>query len=168
MLKAILADITKIAADAVVNAANSALGPGTGVNGAIRKAAGLGLVEECRVIGHCPTGEARVTGGYDLPARHVIHTVGPVWRGGGHGEPELLAKCYLSCLSLAASMELSSIAFPCISTGVFGYPGDAAAKVAVDTVRGYARENPLPGEIVFCCFSEDDLSLYERLLGRGE
>lgn len=168
MLKAILGDITRLETDAVVNAANSSLGHGSGVNGAIRRAAGPGLVKQCRTIGHCPTGEARVTGGYDLPARHVIHTVGPVWHGGGQGEAELLAKCYRSCLSLAASMELASIAFPCISTGVFGYPGEAAAEVAVDAVRRFARENALPREIVFCCFSEGDLALYQRLLGGGE
>ena len=168
MLKAILDDITRLRTDAVVNAANNCLGPGSGVNGAIRAAAGQGLIHECTAIGGCPTGQARVTGGYDLPARFVIHTVGPVWHGGACGEPELLVSCYRNCLLLAASMKLSSIAFPCISTGVFEYPREAAAEIAVGTVRGFTGKNPLPEEVIFCCFSDEDLHLYQKFLKAAE
>ncbi len=168
MIEAVQGDITTLKVDAIVNAANQALGPGSGVNGAIREAAGLGLAAECSALGGCPVGESRITGGYLLPARYVIHTVGPVWQGGGASEEKLLESCYLNSLGTAAENGLESIAFPCISTGVFGYPGEAAAEVAVDAVRRFTRESALPREIVFCCFSEGDLALYERLLGGGE
>ncbi len=157
-------DITHQQVDAVVNAANRSLLGGGGVDGAIHRAAGPDLVAECRTLGGCPTGEARITRGYRLPARHVIHTVGPVWRGGGDGEPELLAACYRNSLMLASKHVLTSIAFPAISTGIFGYPLESAARIATDTVWQFAESaNPL--ELVrFVCFDFENRRIYERLL----
>ena len=163
-LRALRADITTLAVDAIVNAANSSLLGGGGVDGAIHRAAGPGLLHECRLLGGCPTGEARMTRGHRLPARHVIHTVGPVWRGGSHGEPALLAGCYRRSLALAAQAGLHSVAFPSISTGIFGYPIALAAPLAVATVREVlAAPGPIE-EVVFCCFSEDDLQVYDSAL----
>src|SRR5512134_356786 len=143
-LEAVSADITTLAVDAIVNAANESLLGGGGVDGAIHRAAGPKLLDECRAIGGCPTGEARITGGYDLPARFVIHTVGPVWRGGGAGEPALLGACYTESLRLAGRNEIETLAFPAISTGAYGYPFEAAAKVAVRSVAAWLVANELP------------------------
>lgn len=160
-----VADITTLAVDAIVNAANETLLGGGGVDGAIHRAAGPGLLAECREIGGCPTGEARLTGGYDLPARFVIHTVGPVWRGGQSGEPELLASAYRSSLELALQNSLRTLAFPAISTGVYGFPQDLAAAVAVRTVSNYISRYPGDlGEIVFCCFSEASVEHHQAAL----
>lgn len=164
-MRAIEADITRLDVDAIVNAANESLLGGGGVDGAIHRAAGPELLRECRGLGGCPTGEARITGGYRLPARYVIHTVGPVWHGGGHGEAELLASCYRKALELAAARDLRTIAFPAISTGVYGYPKEAAARIAVRTVRDTLEQLGRPMEVMFCCFSAADRALYERELG---
>ena len=163
-LEAIHGDITRQAVDAIVNAANTTLLGGGGVDGAIHRAAGVELLEACRRIGGCPTGEARITAGYRLPAKHVIHTVGPVWSGGRRREPELLRGCYVNSLRLAAEHDLTSIAFPSISTGAYGYPIEQAAGIAVDTVREVLR-GPTSLELVrFVCFSAGDLEVYRRLL----
>ncbi|MFA9439913.1 O-acetyl-ADP-ribose deacetylase [Uliginosibacterium sp. sgz301328] len=163
-LHALIADITTLKVDAIVNAANSSLLGGGGVDGAIHRAAGPGLLAECRLLGGCRTGSAKLTGGHDLPARHVIHTVGPVWQGGRHGEAELLAACYRNSLEQAEAHRLHSIAFPCISTGVYGYPADEAAVIAVRTVRGFVDAGCTLTDVLFCCFSETNLALYQALL----
>lgn len=160
-LEARLADITTLEMDAIVNAANTALLPGGGVCGAIHRAAGPGLADACEALAPCRTGDARITPGFDLPARFVIHAVGPVWRGGSDGEAELLASAYRSSLDLAERDGLTSIAFPSISTGIYGYPLDAATHVAVATVRDWAAASPRGiDRIVFACFSPDALNAY--------
>jgi O-acetyl-ADP-ribose deacetylase (regulator of RNase III) len=163
-LRAVQADITTLAVDAIVNAANSSLLGGGGVDGAIHRAAGPDLLRECRLLGGCKTGDAKITQGYRLPARYIIHTVGPVWRGGNHGEPELLASCYRRCLALAAANGLVAVALPGISTGVYGYPVELAAEVAVSTVRQSLLVPSSVQEVIFCCFSAADLRVYEQRL----
>ena len=163
-LRALRGDITRLPVDAIVNAANNALLGGGGVDGAIHRAAGPELLRACRRLNGCPTGEARITGGYRLPARHVIHTVGPVWRGGTQGEAALLAACYRNCIRLALDNGVATLAFPCISTGVYGYPPRAAAGVAVDSVRAALAGTAGLREVIFCCFSTHDLHIYDALL----
>ena len=166
MIQAIQADITTLSVDVIVNAANGTLLGGGGVDGAIHKAAGPGLLEECRTLGGCETGDAKLTMGYDLPARFVIHAVGPVWDGGRSGEPGLLASCYRKSMEIALGRHFMSIAFPAISTGAYGYPVEPAARIAVDVVRAALEESGIPMDITFCCFSEGDLSIYEAVLIR--
>lgn len=161
-----IADITTLDVDAVVTAANAELRGGGGVDGAVHRAAGPGLLAECRDLGGCPTGSARLTGGHALVARHVIHAVGPVWRGGGHGEAELLAGAYRSALRLARDHRLDSIAFPAISTGVYGFPGAAAAEIAVDAVLAETA-GPPPSRVIFCCFSPDAAGWHRAALERS-
>ena len=163
-LRALRADITTLAVDAIVNAANESLLGGGGVDGAIHRAAGPELLAECRTLGGCATGDAKLTAGYRLPARHVIHAVGPVWRDGSSGEPALHESCYRRSLELAAAHALRSIAFPGISTGVYGYPKDAAARIAVNTVREFGSRASSLCEVTFCCFSAGDRAIYEELL----
>lgn len=153
-------DITRLAVDAIVNAANSSLAAGGGVCGAIHRAAGPELLAECRRFGGCPTGEARLTGGYRLAARHVIHAVGPIYIDGRSGEPEELRSCYRASLRLAAEAGLESVAFPCISTGIYGYPADEACREAVAAVREWLASHELPRVVTFCCFAAGDAELY--------
>ncbi|MCL4798067.1 MAG: O-acetyl-ADP-ribose deacetylase [Burkholderiales bacterium] len=166
-LEAIRIDITKLAVDAIVNAANTTLLGGGGVDGAIHRAAGPELLAECRTLGGCATGDARITKGYKLPAKHVIHTVGPVWHGGKKGEPELLASCYSKSLALAAKHGLRTIAFPAISCGVYGYPMEQAAAIAVRECREFLEAHPDFERITFALFDEAALDTYRPLLARG-
>jgi O-acetyl-ADP-ribose deacetylase (regulator of RNase III) len=166
LFRAVLADITKLHVDAIVNAANSTLLGGGGVDGAIHRAAGPDLVHECRLLGGCKAGDARITKGYRLPARFIIHTVGPVWRDGICNEEEVLSSCYRRCLEVAGKYSINSIAFPSISTGIYGFPIAKASQIAVSTTRSFlSLENPIT-EVIFCCFSPGDLQQYEVVLSR--
>jgi O-acetyl-ADP-ribose deacetylase (regulator of RNase III) len=167
-LRAIQGNIIKLAVDVIVNAANSSLLGGGGVDGAIHRAAGPQLLEECRKLNGCKTGQAKITLGYKLPAKHIIHTVGPVYRDGAHGEVELLTSCYRNSLQLAVEKGAKSIAFPAISTGAYRYPLWEASRIAVGTARTFVANSTNLNEIIFCCFSESDLEVYEEILSEGE
>jgi O-acetyl-ADP-ribose deacetylase (regulator of RNase III) len=166
-IELVVGDITKLAVGAIVNAANSALSGGGGVDGAIHRAAGPQLLEECRTLGRCPTGEARMTDGYRLPAKKVIHAVGPFWRDGEQGEDELLEAAYRNSLALMHGTVLRSIAFPSISTGIYGFPIRRAAPLAVDEVLRFLRPHPCVERVVFCCFSQEDAAIYRSVLDRA-
>ncbi|MEO2239621.1 O-acetyl-ADP-ribose deacetylase [Dorea sp. YH-dor226] len=163
-LKVVLGDITKSDCDAIVNAANTSLLGGGGVDGAIHRAAGPELLEECRTLHGCPTGEARITKGYRLPAKYVIHTPGPIWQGGRYGEEELLASCYRSCLELATGHGIKRIAFPSISTGIYGFPLEKAAPIAVHTIRTFCKDHPQIEEVRMVCFDQRTKTYYEKAL----
>jgi len=165
-LAAVRADITTLSVDAIVNAAKNSLLGGSGVDGAIHRAAGPELLEACRRLGGCETGQAKITPGFKLPARYVIHTVGPVWHGGTHGEESLLAACYRGCVALARLHGLQELVFPSISTGVYGYPIELAAQVAVSTIRSCDLKAQQSLDVTFCCFSDVDLDVYRALLGQ--
>ncbi|MBN1669567.1 MAG: O-acetyl-ADP-ribose deacetylase [Kiritimatiellae bacterium] len=160
-------DITKLAVDAIVNAANTSLLGGGGVDGAIHRGAGPELLAECETLGGCPTGEAKITQGYRLPAKHVIHTVGPVWRGGTKGEPALLANCYRNSLAVAVQNGIKTIAFPSISTGVYGYPIDKACRIALSTTLAFLKNDETVEKVTFVCFSAGDLAVYEQALAEA-
>ena len=163
-LQIVTADITTLEVDAIVNAANAALAPGGGVCGAIHRAAGPELAEACRGLRGCAVGDAKITCGYALPAKHVIHTVGPVYEGGGHGEGRMLTSCYRRCLEVAHEKGLTSIAFPCISTGIFGYPQPEAASIAIKTTSAWLLATREPSQIVCCCFTDEDVAIYREAL----
>jgi O-acetyl-ADP-ribose deacetylase (regulator of RNase III) len=166
-LRCIQGDITKLEVDAIVNAANTSLLGGGGVDGAIHRAAGSRLLEECRLLGGCPTGDARITGGYNLPARQIIHTVGPIWHGGTHDEAKLLASCYRRSLAVAVENHIKSIAFPCVSTGVYGFPHLPAAEIAIAAVNDFLKSESSVEAVIFCCFLDEDFLIYQKLLNQS-
>jgi O-acetyl-ADP-ribose deacetylase (regulator of RNase III) len=163
-IKLVQGDITTLPIDAIVNAANRTLLGGGGVDGAIHRAAGPQLLAECRTLNGCETGASKITHGYNLPAKYVIHAVGPVWRGGNKGEPELLKSCYETSLKLAKEHDCKTVAFPNISTGIYRFPKDKAAKIAIETVRDFLSENVLPETVYFVCFDAENYAIYQRLL----
>ncbi|MCC3410772.1 MAG: O-acetyl-ADP-ribose deacetylase [Microcoleus sp. PH2017_29_MFU_D_A] len=165
-MKVILGDITKLEVDAIVNAANTSLLGGGGVDGAIHRAAGSELYDECRLLGGCKTGDAKLTKGYKLPARFVIHAVGPVWRKGNDGEPELLAECYRKCMQIAAEQQFESLAFPCISTGIYSFPKALASEIAVKVCWEYIQNNGGSQKVIFCCFDQENYEIYERIISK--
>jgi len=159
-------DITRLSVDAIVNAANTTLLGGGGVDGAIHRAAGKELLEECKTLGGCKTGQAKITRGYNLPAKWVIHTVGPVWNGGERGEAQLLRSCYLESLKIAKERRFNSIAFPSISTGAYRYPRDEAANIAISTVIEFLKQNEFPVKVIFVSFDEENTEIYRRILAK--
>lgn len=163
-IQIIIGDITKLNVDAIVNAANNSLLGGGGVDGAIHRAAGKELLDECRTLGGCPTGESKMTDAYKLPCKKIIHTVGPVWHGGTQDEAGLLSSCYDTALKLAEENDLQSIAFPCISTGVYRYPKEEAARIALKTISKHIESGKYKGDVILCCFQEEDAQIYANLL----
>lgn len=166
LIRVLQADITALKVDAIVNAANNTLLGGGGVDGAIHRAAGPNLLAACRLLGGCATGEAKITAGYQLPAKYVIHTVGPVWSGGSQHEAELLASCYLNSLKLASQNAVRSVAFPCIATGIYGFPKLRAAEIAVTTVKDFLAAQSAELQVTFCCFCKEDANIYQTVLQR--
>jgi len=165
-IELIQGDITRLQVDAIVNAANRSLMGGGGVDGAIHRAAGSRLLDACRLLGGCETGQAKITPGFNLPARFVIHTVGPVWQGGDRNESALLAACYHNTLKLATAQAIHSLAFPNISTGIYGFPRKPAAEIAVHTVKQYLKQSKIPEKVYFICFDEENFTLYQGLMDR--
>lgn len=163
-IQVVIGDITRLSVDAIVNAANNSLLGGGGVDGAIHRAAGKELLEGCKTLGGCPTGESKMTDAYKLPCKKIIHTVGPIWNGGTHNEAEFLASCYDTALTLAENNGVFSIAFPCISTGVYRYPRKSAAQIALDTIFRHIESGKYKGDVILCCYLKEDAEIYERLL----
>lgn len=167
-LNIVVGDITRLRIDAIVNAANTSLLGGGGVDGAIHRAAGKELLAECRTLGGCLTGQSKITDGYNLPCKKIIHTVGPVWHGGNQGEDELLASCYRTSLDTAVQHGLKSIAFPCISTGVYHFPKQRAAQIAINVIKEYITQNKIEGDVTICCFCTEDADIYKALLADNQ